>query len=158
MVNYNWLSRFPTGRVRHLHYYTLNHRPILLSLDSNGENQRWKMKPFRFEAIWLTDPGCNGVISTAWACNAEGSPMVVATKKVAKCKKMLKAWNRDRFGNVLQKIKKTKELLWRAEEEAVRSRNDGEVRRLKQELAKLYSKEEKMWHQRSRLQWLQCGD
>ena len=57
--------------------------------------------------------------------------MVVATKKVAKCKKMLKAWNRDWFGNVLQKIKEIKELLWRAEEEAVRSRNDGEVRRLK---------------------------
>ena len=37
--------------------------------------------------------------------------MVVATKKVANCKKMLKAWNRDRFGNVLQKIKRTKELL-----------------------------------------------
>ena len=106
----------------------------------------------------MTDPECSGVISMAWACNAEGSPMVVATKKVANCKKMLKAWNRDRFGNVLQKIKRTKELLWRAEEEAVRSRNDEGVRRLKQELAELYAKEEKMWHQRSRLQWLQCGD
>jgi len=108
--------------------------------------------------MWLTDPKCSGVISKVWACNVEGSPMVVATKKVAKCKKMLKAWNSDRFGNVLQKIKEIKELLWRAEEEAVRSRNDGEVRRLKQELAELYAKEEKMWHQRSRLQWLQCVD
>lgn len=51
--------------------------------------------------MWLTDPECSGVISTAWAYNAEGSLMVVATKKVAKCKKMLKAWNWDRFGNVL---------------------------------------------------------
>ena len=158
MVNYDWLSRFPTGRVRHLHCYTSDHRPILLSLDSNGENQWWKRKPFWFEAMWLTDLERSGVISTAWACNAEGSPMVMVTKKVAKCKKMLKAWNRDRFGNVLQKIKRTKELLWRAKEEAVRSRNDGEVRSLKQELAELYAKEEKMWHQRSLLQWLQCGD
>ena len=51
--------------------------------------------------IWLTDPECSGIISMAWAYNAEGSPMVVATKKMAKCKKMLKAWNRDQFGNVL---------------------------------------------------------
>ena len=51
--------------------------------------------------MWLTDPKCSGVISTVWACNVEGSPMVVATKKVVKCKKMLKAWNSDRFGNVL---------------------------------------------------------
>ena len=68
-------------------------------------------KLFHFEPIWLIDSECSGVISTAWDCNAEGSPMVVATKKLTKCKKMLKAWNRDRFGNVLQKIKKTKELL-----------------------------------------------
>ena len=106
----------------------------------------------------MTDPECSGVISTVWACNVEGSPMVAATKKMAKCKKMLKASNRDRFGNVLQKIKKIKDLLWRVEKEAVRSRNYGEVRRLKQELAELYAKEEKMWHQRSRLQWLQCVD
>ena len=95
MVNYDWLSRFPTGRIRHLNCYTLDHRPILLSLDSNGETQSWKRKPFCFEVMWLTDLECSGVISTAWACNAEGSPMVVATKKVAKCKKMLKAWNWD---------------------------------------------------------------
>ena len=77
--------------------------------------------------MWLTDPECSGVISTAWACNAEGSLMVVAIKKVAKCKKMLKAWNWDRFGNVLQKIKKTKELLWRAKEETIKLRNVKEV-------------------------------
>ena len=106
VVNYDWLSRFPTGRVWHLHCYTSDHCSILLSLDSNGENQMWKRKPFRFEAMWLTDPECSGVISTIWACNVEGSPVVVATKKVAKCKKMLKAWNRDRFGNVCRKLKR----------------------------------------------------
>ena len=65
------------------------------------KNQRWKRKPFRFKVMWLTDPECSGIISMAWAYNVEGSPMVVATKKMAKCKKMLKAWNRDQFGNVL---------------------------------------------------------
>ena len=95
MVNYDWLSRFPTGRIRHLNCYTSDHHLILLSLDSNGETQSWKRKPFCFEVMWLTDLECSGVISTTWACNAKGSPMVVATKKVAKCKKMLKAWNWD---------------------------------------------------------------
>nr|POE74098.1 hypothetical protein CFP56_64342 [Quercus suber] len=140
--NFTWHGH----RVRHLNYFTSDHRPILLSLDSNGENQRRRRKPFRFEAMWLTDPERNGVLSMAWACNVEGSPMAVATKKVAKCKKMLKAWKRDQFGNVLQKIKKTKELLWRVEKEAVRSGRVDEVKRLKLELTDLCSKEEKMWH------------
>nr|POE90563.1 hypothetical protein CFP56_59866 [Quercus suber] len=71
---------------------------------------------------------CNGVVSTAWACNPEGTPMAVATKKIKKCKKMLKAWNKDRFGSVLQKIKKTKELLWKAEEVSVRTGSIEEAR------------------------------
>lgn len=95
MANYEWLARFPTGRIKHLHCFTFDLRPILLSLDSNGENQRWKRKPFRLEAMWLTGSECNGVVTTAWACNPKGLPMVVATKKIKKGKKMLKAWNRD---------------------------------------------------------------
>ena len=84
--------------------------------------------------------------------------MYVATKKLKRCKKFLKTWSRDHFGNVVQKIKRTKELLWKAEEEATRSGNPDEMERLKSELRCLYDKEEKMWQQRSRLQWLQNGD
>ena len=51
MANYEWLAKFPTGRVKHLNYFTSDHRPILLSLDDNGEQQKWTRKPFRFEAM-----------------------------------------------------------------------------------------------------------
>ena len=55
-------------------------------------------------------------------------------------------------------IKKLKDQLWRAKEDSVRSGVYNEVARLKSELLVLYDKEEKMWHQRSRIQWLQSGD
>ena len=72
---------------------------------------------------------------------------------------MLKAWNRDHFGSVLQKIKKkTKELLWVAEEVSVRTGCLEKVNRLKKELNVLYDREERRWQQRFRLQWLQSGD
>ena len=58
----------------------------------------------------------------------------------------------------MQKIKRMKELLWKAKEEAARYGNLDEMERLKLELRCLYDKEEKMWQQRSRLQWLQNGD
>ena len=106
----------------------------------------------------LIDLECSGIISKAWACNTEGTPMLVATKKLKKCKKMLKAWHRDNFGSVLQKIKRTKKLLWKAEEVSARSGSIEKVRRLKIELNELYDKEERMWQQRSWLQWLKCGD
>jgi len=84
VVNYEWLAQFPTIRIRHLNCFTSDHHPILLSLDSNGERQCWRQKPFRFKAMWLTNPDCNGIISRAWAVNHDGTSMHVMTKKIEK--------------------------------------------------------------------------
>ena len=80
--------------------------------------------------------------------------MYVATTKLKQCKKHLKAWSRDHFANILRKIKIVKELLWRVEEASASFGNLEEIARLKKELNSLYDKEEKMWQQRSRIQWL----
>lgn len=40
VANYQWWTKFPTRRVGHLNYFTLDHRPILLSLDAGGEHHR----------------------------------------------------------------------------------------------------------------------
>lgn len=95
VANYDWLLRFPTGRVRHLHCFTSDHCLIILALDPNGENHKWRRKPFRFEAIWLIDPGLKDIVTRVWDCNVEGTPMFTTTKKLKKCKRMLKAWNSD---------------------------------------------------------------
>ena len=58
VANYEWLARFPFGRVKHLNCFTSDHQPILLSLIANGEQQRWRRKLFRFKAIWTTDLAC----------------------------------------------------------------------------------------------------
>ena len=62
MANYEWLARFPTDRVKHLNCFTSNHQPIILSLAANGEQQRWRRKPFRFEAMWTLNPACREAI------------------------------------------------------------------------------------------------
>lgn len=84
--------------------------------------------------------------------------MFVVTKKMKKCKRMLNAWNRGHFSNVQKNIKKTNDQLWRAEEDSFKTREYNKVALLKAELNSLYDKEEKMWHQWSRIQWLQSGD
>ena len=67
--------------------------------------------------------------------NHDGTPMHVVTKKLKK--KMLTAWNCDHFGNVLNKIKKLKQQLWKAEKDLVQLGDVEEVNRLKKELNKL---------------------
>lgn len=76
---------------RDLNCFISDHRPILVSLASNVERQRWRRKLFRFKAMWLIESACNGFVSKAWECSPEGTPMYVTTKKLKKCKKMLKA-------------------------------------------------------------------
>ena len=46
VANYEWLTCFPIGRVRHLNCFTSDHRLILLYLDDNGEQQKWRRNPF----------------------------------------------------------------------------------------------------------------
>ena len=66
VVNYEWLTKFSTGRVKHLNCFTLDHRPILLSLDADGEPHKWRRKLFRFEAMWVSDLGCKDTNTQAW--------------------------------------------------------------------------------------------
>ena len=121
VANYDWVSSFPTARIQHLHYYTSDHRPILLSLNGNGEKQRWRRKPFRFESMWVANPGCKAVITEAWAEPVVGNPMFTATTKMKKCKMKLKKWSRESFGSVKNRIKEARERLWVAEETSAQS-------------------------------------
>lgn len=62
-------------------------------------------------------PGCRDIVTRAWDCAVKGTRMFTTTKKLKRCKRMLKAWDRDHFGNVKRSIKKLKEQLWKAEKE-----------------------------------------
>ena len=66
VANYDWLSKFPAATVRHLHYYSSDHRPISISLNPNNEAQRWSRRPFRFEEMWLANSGCSDTVLRAW--------------------------------------------------------------------------------------------
>ena len=46
------------------------------------------------------DRGCSDTVLRAWEISQEGTPMFKASKKLKKCKKMLKSWGKDHFGNV----------------------------------------------------------
>ena len=71
---------------------------------------------------------------------------------------MLKSWSKDHFGNVKRQIAKTKESLWKAEEEAAKGGNYGSVIQLRRELNILLDKKSRMWRQRARRRCVAKGD
>jgi len=68
--------------------------------------------------------------------------MFKVTKKLKKCKKMLKSWSREHFGSV--KFQIAKELLWKAEEAAAKGGDYELVVNLRRELNILLDKKSRM--------------
>ena len=83
--------------------------------------------------------------------------MFTTTTKMKKYKMKLKKWSRESFGSIKNQIKEARERLWVAEETSARSGVPQEVEIIRKELSQLLEKEEKMWQQRSRVQWLENG-
>ena len=81
MANYDWVSKFPTTTIHHLHCHTSNHHPISLIFNPNNESQQWYKRPFRFEEMCLTNNGCSDTVLRAWQVQQEGTPMFKVTKK-----------------------------------------------------------------------------
>lgn len=83
--------------------------------------------------------------------------MFKVTQKLQKCKKLLKSWSREHFGNVKNQIVRKKEALWTIEESDMNAGSYDLVVSLKHELNLLLDKESRMWRQWARTQWMVKG-
>ena len=57
-----WILKFPSSQIHHLEAFHSNHKPILLYTDSEFKRFYIKGCPFRFEAMWIKDNSCEGII------------------------------------------------------------------------------------------------
>jgi hypothetical protein len=70
----------------------------------------------------------------------------------------LKRWSFESFGSVQKEIKRLKTQLAEAKINALVSDSIQEVRALERQLHELFEREEVMYRQRSRQEWLKAGD
>ena len=104
------------------------------------------------------DPRCEETVQQAWLANCSGSPMFRASEKIKASRKSLHHWSKQHFGSVRFSIEVKTRQLKCEEAAAPAAQNVHVIKSLRQELYTLHTKEEKMWKQRSRTQWLQNGD
>lgn len=90
--------------------------------------------------MWLADRRCGDTILRAWQIKTHSTPMFKVTQKFKKCKKLLKSWSREHFGNVKNQIVKKKEALWKVEESDMNAGSYDLVVSLKRELNLLLDK------------------
>ena len=106
----------------------------------------------------MKDEGCEGVIRNSWEGQSLSNPMERVVNKINRCSQSLQTWSKLSFGNIRRLLHQKKKLLVQAEKQSMGGSNHDQVRLLKAEVHDLMVKEECLWQQRARVEWLKAGD
>lgn len=69
LCNIQWRLTFPESFVRHLPRTKSDHRPILLA--THPPKSTGSIRPFRFQAAWLTHPDFSNFFKHSWSFNED---------------------------------------------------------------------------------------
>ncbi|KAJ8447618.1 hypothetical protein Cgig2_031672 [Carnegiea gigantea] len=150
-ANTNWFLLFPNAQVFHIDFDLSDHMPVLLKCKARAATDCNRKRRFQFENMWLMEPSCGEVISSAWSSVYDLDPVDNAMGRHDACAGELQCWNKDFFGHVTTKISKL--------EKQFASQRDAPSRRaLLQQIRDWRTKEEILWWQRARSDCLKYGD
>ncbi|XP_019447267.1 PREDICTED: uncharacterized protein LOC109350493 [Lupinus angustifolius] len=112
--------------------------------------------------MWLRHDNCKRVMDEVWNSDVAGSPMFVLSQKLKILKKELRAWIKNVFGNVHEKVKNALALVDSAQQNLNglgQYQNCLDQEELAQkELLNALTVDEAFWKEKSRLRWHQSED
>lgn len=153
-----WTSLFPQASVRHLTSSRSDHCPLLLDLGNEGKKKtRTKKRSLRYEAMWERESSLGQQIEEAWTNQLPASDLSDIHKKLSATMACLGSWSSQVFGSVNKEIKLLKTRL----EDLQKSDfigNQEYIKTISSRLDEILLREEIMWKQRSRINWLREGD
>ncbi|XP_038715030.1 uncharacterized protein LOC120008723 [Tripterygium wilfordii] len=148
LCNTSWFTNYGNSSVVHLPKFNSDHWPVLVNY-ADARNSGPVVKPFRFMASWLLHENFNHFVAASW--ETIGDYVRAAESFVRK----VKEWNHNIFGDI---FKKKRRLLARLAgiQRALEVHKSSNLARIEIELKK--DLEEILWYQKSRKDWIQCGD
>jgi hypothetical protein len=151
----DWMNTFEDFKVDHLVSPRSDHCPILVSFNSPPA-----IKPIRpcrrYEAYWERELSLGEEIEGAWKGHKTAQNLEDISNKLDCLMDTLQDWRKRTIGSVPKKIEKLRKRL-----QIVSLYQDeyslSEKKRITKEMDELLVKEEVMWKQRSRIDWLNSG-
>lgn len=153
-----WSAQFPLASLSHLTAAFLDHSPILLDLNGGNEHPRRGSPLFRYEIAWDTHETLKETVQDAWTARHPSERVDELKEKLALVSGRLKKGNTDTFGSVRKEIKSLKKELERCQNDPTRTGPTHVELKIIERLVQLYHREEILWRQRSRINWLSEGD
>eukprot|EP00253_Pinus_taeda_P019250 PITA_19250 len=138
-----------------------DHWPIMLQWTRPGKQCN---RPFRYEAFWSNHPNFKEVVQTAWRTFTppEGAKMYKFQQKLRHLKQVLKAWNKNHFGNITESRQKLEQEMSTLQQTIITAGRTEELPHKEQNLWTALearrTQEEILWRQKSRVKWLKEGE
>jgi hypothetical protein len=150
-----WSALFPLAVLEHLTAAASDHSPILLRFEPAVRDKIPRL--FRYETMWESHAEFGSLMEQKWQGNTCLS-MHELENRLRDISGDLTAWGRDTFGSVRRETRDLRNRLEVLRGRPDRLRPSHEELKIVERLMELNHREEVMWRQRARIQWLAEGD
>ncbi|XP_071676896.1 uncharacterized protein [Lolium perenne] len=158
LASSTWCALFPEAEVHHLpSYATSDHLPILLECTPR-QVQKQSGKLFRYEVMWESHEGFPEHLADSWNASEKSRNVADLKSKLQSVSHNLSTWGRETFGSVRLQIRTLQRDLAILRSQPGRVGPSMEEKETVAKLEEVLQREEIMWRQRSRIQWLAEGD
>lgn len=153
--NCSWKSAFPYGHCKVLEAIGSDHCPLLICKDSND-----KLTPalFRFDLRWLSHPDYEALIKRHWPRPTSEFSLSSFAQNLSDLGRELSNWSKKEFKNSSKIINKILDQIQSILNGPWSNHAANAIADLRCKLSEIWNQEEIFWAQKSRIQWLQCGD
>ncbi|KAK9938568.1 hypothetical protein M0R45_015297 [Rubus argutus] len=153
LISDDWLMLWPNSCLTHLSLIGSDQCPLLFNFCPTLER---KGKPFKFESFWADDVECLPIIQNNWKNLSFPCNQALWRQNLSACRSQLSKWSCSRFSKNRHLIR---DLQAELDSNLLDSHFDCARRdEITNQLSLLWSIEEKVWHQKSRISWLTAGD